>query len=91
MLTLSAARRARIQARITALEAQITAMEAAMLTASAKDIEEYSFNSGDGSQRVVNRDLDKMQKALDVLYRLLEYQYNLLRGRGIVRMTVGRR
>lgn len=91
MLTLSSTRKARIQARITALTAQITALETAITTAVAKDIEEYSFNSGDGSQRAVNRKLDDMQNTLDRLYRIREAQYNLLRGRGIVRMKIRRR
>jgi len=91
MLTLSSTRRARIQARITALTAQITALETAIETAVAKDIEEYSFNSGDGSQRAVNRKLEDMQKSVDILYRQREYQYNLLRGRGIMQMVARRR
>lgn len=91
MLTLSTARRARINARITALTSQITAAETAMETAVAKDIEEYTFNSGDGSQRAVNRDLDKMQKNIDNLYRTREHLYNKLRGRGIIRMSIRRR
>jgi hypothetical protein len=91
MLTLSSSRRARIQARITALDAQITAMETAMENAVAKDVEEYTFNSGDGSQRAVNRDLDQMQKTLDNLYRIREHQHNILKGRGIMRATINRR
>lgn len=91
MLTLSSARRARILARVTALTAQITALETALETAVAKDVEEYSFNSGDGSQRAVHRDLADMEHRLDILYRRREAAYNLLRGRGIVRMTARRR
>jgi len=91
MLTLSSARKSRILLRITALTAQITALETAITTAVAKDIEEYSFNSGDGSQRAVNRKLEDMQGTLDRLYRIREAQYNLLRGRGIVRMKIRRR
>ena len=91
MLTLSAARRTHIQTRITAITAQLTALDAAMLLASAKDIEEYSFNSGDGMQRAINRDLLDMQKSSDVLFRTLEYLHNLLRGRGIVRGVIRRR
>jgi len=62
-----------------------------MESAVAKDIGEYSFNSGDGSQRAVNRKLEDMQNTLDQLYRMREYQYNLLRGRGIVQMVARRR
>lgn len=91
MLALSSARRARILARITALDAQITALETAIEDAVAKDIEEYSFNSGDGSQRAVNRKLDELNHSLDVLYRRREHWSNLFRGRGIVQMVARRR
>jgi hypothetical protein len=62
-----------------------------MTAAVAKDIEEYSFNSGDGSQRAINRDLSEMQDTVDRLYRTLEHLYSLLRGRGLVRMAARRR
>ena len=91
MLTLSSSTRARLQARITALDAQITALETAIESAMAKDIEEYSFNSGDGSQRAVNRKLEDMQTSVDRLYRMREYLHNRLRGRGIMRMVAYRR
>lgn len=91
MLTLSSSRRTRIEAQITAIETRITALETALETAVSKDIEEYSFNSGDGSQRAVNRTIKEMETSLDVLYRRREYLYNLLRGRGIVQMVARRR
>lgn len=91
MLTLSTSRRARIEARISSINSQITALETAIDSAVTKDVEEYSFNSGDGSQRVIYKSLDEMQIAVDKLYRMLEYQYNLLRGRGIVQMVARRR
>jgi hypothetical protein len=76
---------------ITAYEAQLDALYASMLTGSTKDIEEYSFNSGDGSQRAIHRDLSDIQKAIDIIERKIEHWYSRLRGRGIVRMSNGRR
>lgn len=91
MLAISPNRKARIQARIALIESQISTLETAISSALASHIEEYTFNSGDGSQRAVNRTTSEMQRTLDNLYRQLEFQYNLLRGRGIVKMVMARR
>ena len=90
MLALSPSRKARIEARITSYESQVTALETAIATCVSTDVQTYDFNSGDGEQRVTRRTISEMRKELDILYRLIEHNYSLLRGRGIVQMKVSR-
>lgn len=91
MLALTTARKERIEARLAALEARAVSLETAISSAMESHIQEYSFNSGDGAQRVVNRSISAMQQSLDLLYRQIDFQYNLLHGRGLVQISMRRR
>ncbi len=90
MAYLTSARIARIEARITAKEAALaladTAYQAALV-----EVEEYRFDSGEGSQKVRNRQLAEFQKNINILEREIEHLYRKLQGFGITTVSLRRR
>ena len=77
-------RRARLFAQLAKVQALLASLYASMTTASGTDIESYSFDSGEGSQRVTRR---KLQSILDEIERLEateEHLINEIYGVGVV-------
>ncbi|MCK5504572.1 MAG: hypothetical protein KAJ10_05390 [Thermodesulfovibrionia bacterium] len=82
-------KKARVEARISAKEAQLAKLDTAYEAAST-EIEEYRFDSGDGSQRSKYRSLEKIGKEIERLEREIERLYQTLNGTGIVNLNLRR-
>lgn len=92
MSCLTASTRSRLLARKTTLETLITAAEAALTSAlETGDVESYTFDSGEGSQRTKYRSLEDIQKNLDWLYSRLDFITRRLNGTGIVNLNLRRK
>jgi len=89
MSYLTAAQIARIKARITVKEAALAGLDAAYTDAQTK-IKEYRFDSGEGSQRVMHRDLAEFSRQIAVLESEIDALYRRLDGTGVVNMGLRR-
>lgn len=54
------------------------------------DIEEYRFDSGDGTQRTLRRDPGTLEKMIRGLESRYEWYVNKIRGKGITNMNLRR-
>ena len=87
----SAARRARIRARIIALEAAVTNAYTTLTAAFLKEEESYNFNSNEGQQQLKNIDTEKLQKTIDNMETMIDHLYDKYNCRGIVRLNLRRK
>ncbi|MCK5641711.1 MAG: hypothetical protein KAJ19_12995 [Gammaproteobacteria bacterium] len=76
-----------INVQIAALEATITAYNAAILALTETPIVSYTLNTGQGSQTVARRDLDKMTSARNRMMGELDQLCTLRDGDGSPIMT----
>jgi len=85
------ARFERIITQIQTLQAQLEALNLTFLTASATDVDEYRFNSNEGSQSTGRRSLTEMGAAIDRLQAMIDKLYRQLEGNGITIMNLRRK
>ena len=85
------ARKARLQARLTSCQSQIAALEDALEESVATNIQNYSFDSGEASQKVSRRKISDMQDNLDRLYARESHLINELSNMGIVSLRLRRK
>ena len=93
-MSLNRERRDRIKKRIEILEIQLEHLEDALtnnVSAGGGHVKEYSFNSGEGTQRTVYRRIDEVMDARDRVESQLERLYRIIGGRGIVSINVRRK
>jgi hypothetical protein len=89
---LTTAKRAEIQAQIDKLDILIAAYDATLLAAATGgEIEEYRFDSGDGSQKAIRRDPNSLNKLLETLQSRRNRLQGELDGTGIVSMKLRRK
>ena len=86
------------QSEVTELEADATRVAAQLVLAyeafdralSGSSVEEYRFDSGDGSQKTINRDPAIVEKLVRGLESRYEWYINKIRGLGITTMVLRR-
>jgi hypothetical protein len=83
--------RARIQAQITTKTAQLTAANTTMESLLEKEIDEYRFDSGQASQRVKRRDIEKLAKIIHRLEAQIDLLQRKLDGYGLASINLRRR
>lgn len=76
---------ARVRSQIAKLE---IAIDSAL---DNSEIEEYSFNSGEGQQRTKRRDIDKLLKTLSKLENRERWLINKLGGRSLMNVNLRRK
>lgn len=76
---------ARVRTQISNLS---QALDKALLNS---EVEEYTFNSGEGSQKTVRRDIDKMIRSLDRLEAKESRIIKKLSGHGVVNLNLRRK
>ena len=90
-MSYQSAKKARLIARKTTLETQITTLETTQSSLLASEVEEYRYDSGEGSQKVTRRKLKEISDQLDKLYATLESVCRQLANIGIVNIRLRRR
>jgi len=90
MACITPSTRIRIEARIAAKETALAALDIAFIAAST-EIEEYRFDSGEGSQRAKYRNLNEIKTNIDGLESEIEALYRRLAGKGVVNITLRRK
>jgi len=90
MSYLSASEIARIEALITTKEAQLALANETYNKLLANDIEEYRFDSNEGSQRAKRLDITKMKAQIDSLEAEIERLNRRLKAGGIVNIVMRR-
>jgi len=90
MSYLSSTERARIQALIDTKEAQLVLANETYTKLLQKDIEEYRFDSNEGSQRARRMDINKFKAQIDSLEAEIERLYRRLKAGGLVNVTLRR-
>lgn len=90
MAFFTASRKADIEAKITKKQAQLVKLETAYDSAST-EIKEYRFDSGEGSQRLQYRDLDKIGKEMERLEKQIAALTRKLLGLGVVNINLRRK
>ena len=88
---LSSTRRTRILARIAALEAQLDAADETLERLLSKELSEYRFDSGEGTQQTKRLDVEKLNKIVDNLERRLCWYQSKLDCIGIVNLNLRRK
>ena len=84
--------RAKYTTELARVRTQISNLSDALDSAlENSEVEEYSFNSGEGSQKTVRRDIDKMIKSLDRLEAKEARIMKKLLGRGVVNLNLRRK
>ncbi len=92
MACLTSAQRARLQARLAIIQDHIAKAEESFGKAlESMDVEEYRFNSGEGSQMARQADIKKLNDVLESLYAQEDSVIRKLEGRGIVNMNLRRK
>lgn len=92
MACLTSSARARILADIAKVEAQILKAEESYDRAlEAMDVEEYRFNSGEGSQMTRQADIKKLWSILENLYARRDSLYRRLEGKRLVNLNLRRK
>ncbi len=80
-----------IQVKIDRISVQLVLAYAAFdRVLSNLGVEEYQFDSGDGRQKVINRDPMSAEKMIRGLESRLEWYVNKIRGKGISSMVLRR-
>jgi len=88
----STSKRARIVARINTTTTQIEELETVYLEAIKNaEVEEYKFNSGEGSQQTKRRSPKQIREEIEALESSLDRLYAQLSGAGLVNMNLRRR
>ena len=90
MSYLSASEIARIEALITTKVDQLALANATYNKLLANDIEEYRFDSNEGSQRAKRLDITKMKAQIDSLEAEIERLNRRLKAGGIVNIVMRR-
>lgn len=92
MACLTSSARARILADIAKVEAQILKAEESYDRAlEAMDVEEYRFNSGEGSQMTRQADIKKLWSIIESLYARRDSLYRRLEGKRLVNLNLRRK
>jgi len=91
MTCLNTTTRVAIIARITKYETLLESAYDAIDSGGSSDIGEYSFDSGEGSQRVKYRSLADLQKYIEWLESRIGYLYRRLNGTGLVNLNLRRK
>ena len=87
-MAITAARKARIIARIEKLEDYADSLYT--LQANFDSVESYNFNSGEGSQQTKFRSLTEVDMAIRRTESTIERLYRILLGYGIVNVNLRR-
>ncbi len=92
MVCLSSARRTEIIAEIVKLDALIVVIESTYTSALTNgEVEEYRFDSGDGSQKVIRRSLNELKEQWDDLKSERNRLNSMLNGGNNVSMAFRRK
>jgi len=81
---------AQIQAIIDIKSAQLFAANETLLKLVAQDMEEYRFHSGEGTQWVIKRQIDKLEQTINALETGIQYWTAKLTGTRLVNFTLRR-
>ena len=80
-----------LQAKADRIADQLTlAYDAFDRALSVSDTEEYRFDSGDGSQKVIRRDPTKLESMIRGLESRYDWYINKIKGRGISSLVLRR-
>lgn len=92
MACISSAQRARLTADLAQVEAQLVIANASYTKAlEAMDVEEYRFNSGEGSQMARQQDIKKLDAVIESLEARRDKIIRKLEGRGLVNLNMRRK
>lgn len=92
MACMSSTQRARLTADLERIEAQLVIAYASFNNAlAAMDVEEYRFNSGEGSQMAKQADIKKLNSVIESLESRRDRIIRKLEGRGIVNLNMRRK
>lgn len=84
-------KRTRLLARKATLEAQITAAEATLTALLGTENKEWQFDDGEGSQRVKRRQIKELRDAIENLEASLDSLCQKLAGRGLMAARLRRK
>lgn len=88
----TAAKRARIIAEIETKESQLDELNTAYLAAiKNSEVEEYAFNSGEGSQRTKRRSIKEIRQEIEYLESSIDRLYRRLNGTTLINMSLRRK
>lgn len=87
-MAITAARKARYQARITQLEKNLESLYS--IQDNFDSVESYKFDSGEGSQQTKFRSISDVMKAISRTEASIDRYYRLLNGTAIVNMNLRR-
>ncbi len=92
MACISASKKAMLLEQLTRVNTQIEKANDTLDRAiEAMDVEEYSFNSNEGTQKTKQADITKIEKLLETLYSRRDRILRQLQGRGLVNMNLRRK
>ncbi len=90
MATLSATQRTELETRKARLVTQLASLNDALENAST-EVDQYRFDSGEGSQQMKYRGLDEIQAAIDRTETKIRWIDERLAGAGLVNISLVRR
>lgn len=91
MSCLTSAQRAAILALITAKQAQLDAANATLLSLLGQEVEEYRFNSNEGSQWASRRKLEALRATIDWLQSEIDNLTRRLNSTGLISFNLRRK
>lgn len=84
-------RKSRLQQQLTRVQSQLTALYEMDLETTVDGIKSYSFDSGEGSQKVARRDFTEIQNKIDLLEAKERHLINELSNMGLVSVRLRRK
>jgi hypothetical protein len=90
-MSICTSRKAQLQARLVKKQAQLDAANDAYDALIANNVEDYKFDSNEGSQRAKRRRLEELTKLISTLESEIEALQNRLCGIGVITMNVRRK
>jgi len=89
-MPVSPSRRVQLESRLASRNSQLLALETTYSSLLTQEIEQYNFNSGEGSQSTRRRRLDEIEKLISKIEADIDYITRTLNGTGVVNMRVRR-
>lgn len=87
----SQARYARIKAQIVTKEAQLIKANETYESLLSNEVDDFKFDSGEGSQRSHRRNLNELKKQIDSLESQIENLYRRIQTSGLVNIVLRRK